>query len=164
MVDEWLTMILPDGKRLWYWKPELRMQMPQWHQPLTQVACALGECDCEPRIALSYMAMKTGQWKRVWTYGGKQTENLVQAASRQILEAAKQRVAAAYDHVLRKTGYLQDDESCIILTVYDEVVIEVPEGFTTCDHFQGLLSESAGPWANDWPITASVWEGERFKK
>ncbi len=163
-VDEWLTMILPDGKRLWYWKPELRMQMPQWHQPLTKPDCALGTCDCEPRVALSYMAQKTGQWKRVWTYGGKLTENLVQATSRQVLEVAKLRVAAFYDPVLRKAGFLRDDESSIILTVYDEIVVEVPEDFSSEDEFKELISASPGPWASAWPLSVKTWAGSRYKK
>ena len=163
-VDEWLTMILPDGKRLWYWKPELRMQMPQWHQPLTKADCALGKCDCEPRVALSYMAQKTGQWKRVFTYGGKLTENYVQATSRQALEMAKLRVAAAYDPVLRKTGFLREDESSIILTVYDEIVVEVPEDFSSEAEFNELLNVCPGPGAEGWPLRAKIWTGERYKK
>ncbi len=163
-VDEWLTMILPDGKRLWYWKPELRMQMPQWHQPLTKADCALGKCDCEPQVALSYMAQKSGQWKRVWTYGGKLTENLVQATSRQVLEVAKLRVAAFYDPVLRTQGFLRDDESSIILTVYDEIVVEVPENFSSEDEFKELIGACPGPWANSWPLWVKTWSGERYRK
>lgn len=71
VVDEWLTMILPNGKRLWYRDPQLRSGMPQWHQPETKEDCAAGSCRCQPQIKLSYMAQKTGQWKRVYTYGGK---------------------------------------------------------------------------------------------
>ena len=164
VVDEWLTMILPDGKRLWYWKPELRMQMPQWHQPLTKPDCALGTCECEPRVALSYMAQKSGQWKRVWTYGGKLTENYIQAVARQVLEAARLRVAAAYDPVLRKMGFLREDESSIILSSYDEIVIEVPEDFSSEDEFKQLMEICPGPWAEGWPLRTKMWTGERYKK
>ncbi len=164
-VDEWLTMILPDGKRLWYWKPELRMQMPQWHQPLTKPDCALGTCGCEPRVALSYMAQKSGQWKRVWTYGGKLTENYVQAVARQVLEAARLRVAAAYDDSLRHDwDFLRDDESSIILSSYDEIVIEVPKDFSSEGEFKRLMEICAGPYAEGWPLRANMWTGERYKK
>lgn len=71
VVDEWLTMVLPNGKRLWYWKPELRMKMPQWHQPTSKTKCAAGTCDCQPRLQLCYKAQKEGQWRTIYTYGGK---------------------------------------------------------------------------------------------
>ena len=163
-VDEWLTMVLPDGKRLWYRDPELRMKMPQWHKPYSDEDCALRTCDCKPRLQLSYMAQKEGQWKRVFTYGGKLTENLVQGTSRQILEPAKQRIAAAYDPPLRASGFLREDESSIILTVYDEIVVEVPEGFSSEEEFTQLMMESPGAWASGWPISAKPWTGDRYRK
>ncbi|KKM18300.1 hypothetical protein LCGC14_1667130, partial [marine sediment metagenome] len=48
-VDEWLTMVLPNGKRIWYWDPQLRACMPQWHRPASEAECAAGACDCQPR-------------------------------------------------------------------------------------------------------------------
>lgn len=71
VVDEWLTMILPNGKRLWYWKPEIRAARSRWCKPAEYKDCAEGLCDHEPVPQLSYMAQKEGQWKRVKTYGGK---------------------------------------------------------------------------------------------
>jgi DNA polymerase len=79
MQDEWLSMVLPNGKRIWYWKPELRMTMPPWHKPREFEDCALNSCDCKARPQLTYMAQKEGQWKRVWTYGGKLAENCLTA-------------------------------------------------------------------------------------
>ena len=166
VVDEWLTMILPNGKRLWYFKPELRMKMPQWHKPYSDDDCAARTCDCKPRLQLSYMAAKGRQWKRVFTYGGKLTENLVQAVSREILEQAKLRVAAIYDSELREDGwnFLRADESSIILTVYDEIVAEVPEGFSSEKEFAAIMGECAGEWAEGWPITVETWSGNRYHK
>ena len=149
-VDEWLTMILPDGKRLWYWRPELRSVMPQWHRPADKEDCAAGTCDCEPRPQLTYMAQKSGQWRRVSTYGGKLTENCVQAVSRQILAAARFRA--------RDAGYPE------ILTVYDEIVAEVPENFGSAREFEEIMSVCPGPWADGWPIRVEAWEGKRYKK
>lgn len=71
VIDNWLTMRLPNGKLIWYFDPQLRAAMPQWHQPATKDDCAAGTCDCEPRTQLTYMAQKEGQWRRVNTYGGK---------------------------------------------------------------------------------------------
>jgi DNA polymerase len=150
VVDEWLTMILPDGKRLWYYEPKLTMGMPAWHNDRYE-ECRQGTCDHEPVQKLSYMSQKDGQWKRVFTYGGKLTENAVQATSRQILVPAMRRVEEA--------GYP------IILTVYDEIVAEAPIGFGSLEEFAELMAGPLPDFAKDWPITLGPpWEGTRYRK
>lgn len=149
-VDEWLTMILPDGKRLWYFKPELRMGMPPWHKPKANPDCAEGTCDCQPRPFLTYMAWKFGQWRRVSTYGGKLTENAVQATSRQALVPATL--------ALKEAGYN------LIMTVYDEIVTEDDEGFGSIEEFTEIMRRCPGKWAEGWPINVDVWQGRRYKK
>ena len=157
MIDQWLTMRLCDGKRLWYWKPELRLGMPHWHQPLKNDDCASGQCDCRPVFKLSYMAQKSGQFHRVYTYGGKVTENRVQAESRQILMAAQKRLIHA--------GYPPP-----ILGVYDEWVFEVPKDFHGLDdkgikeEIEYIMGIPAGDYCADWPIRADAWVGPRYKK
>lgn len=150
LVDEWLSMILPDGKRIWYREPELRSGMPAWHQPKIKDDCKTGTCRCEPRVYLSYMAQKEGQWKRVATYGGKLAENATQAVSRQRLVPSMLR--------LEEAGYP------IILSVYDEIVCEVPNGFGSKEEFSEIMLIPAGEWDKDWPIGVDVWEGDRYKK
>lgn len=150
MQEEWLSMILPNGKRIWYWEPEVRTKMPAWHKPREDEDCATGECRCEPTPQLSYMAQKEGQWKRVYTYGGKLTENATQATAREILAPAMLR--------LDKAGYK------LILDVYDEIVAEMPYGKGSVEEFKELMLVSPGEWADDWPISVDVWEGERYKK
>ena len=155
IVDEWLTMILPSGKRIWYRDPQVRAVRPHWCKPKEYDECASGECSHSPVPQLSYMAQKTGQWKRVSTYGGKLAENACQATSREILVSAMPRVEDA--------GY------GIILNVYDELVCEVPEDFGSLEEFEELM---AGPlpdwavdeWGNPWPIRVEAWEGKRYKK
>ncbi len=148
--DEWLTMILPNGKRLWYRDPELRMTMPPWHKPETEAACAAGTCRCEPRPQVTYMAWKNKQWKRVNTYGGKLAENATQATCREILVEAMKRVRAA--------GYP------IILSVYDEVIAEVPNGFGSLEEFGALMIPRKDELGGDWPINVKVDEGVRYRK
>ncbi len=150
VVDEWLTMILPGGKRLWYFDPQLRATMPQWHQPATKEGCADGTCDCQPRTQVTYMAQKEGQWKRVHSYGGKWAENATQATAREILVPAIQRAEDA--------GYK------IILTMYDELVCEVPENFGSAEELTAIMTQPLPDWAADWPIRATAWEGKRYKK
>lgn len=151
VVDEWLSMILPNGKRIWYWHPELRMGMPQWHKPSENEDCKNGTCDCEPRLKLSYMAQKFGKWKRTVTYGGKLTENATQATSREVLVPAAMRA--------EKYGYPP------ILTVYDEIVAEVPIGIGSKEEFEEIMREPPpGGWADGWPINCDAWEGDRYRK
>jgi len=150
VVDDWLSCILPDGKKIWYYEPELRVGMPAWHRPELKEDCAAGTCSCKPGPKLSYMAQKEGQWRRVYTYGGKLAENTTQATSRQVLKPILKRIEAA--------GYP------IVLTVYDEVVCEVSEGFGAKEEFQKLMTASPGDWAKDWPIKVDVWEGGRYRK
>jgi len=110
------------------------------------------------------MAQKEGQWRRVHSYGGKWAENATQATAREIMEAAKQRVAAAWDPLLRECGYISHEESCVVLSVYDEVVCEVPESFGSLEELAAIMVESAGEWADGWPIKVVPWSGERYKK
>ena len=150
-VDEWLSMILPNGKRIWYFDPELRPKLPQWHQPKEKEKCRDGTCSCEARTTLTYMAQKEGVWKRVGTYGGKLAENATQATSREILVSSMFRA--------REAGYP------LILSVYDEIVCEVPDGFGSVEEFETIMKDSdpSEPWY-DWPIGVEAWEGNRYKK
>tara|TARA_R110000744_G_scaffold86687_4_gene169528 strand:+ start:2442 stop:4478 length:2037 start_codon:yes stop_codon:yes gene_type:complete len=150
MVDEWLTMILPNGKRLWYFDPMIKWGMPRWHDPKEKEDCAAGTCSCREQPRLTYMAQKEGQWKRVSTYGGKLTENATQATSREVLMPA---MLAA-----ERRGYP------IVLTVYDEIVAEVPEGQGSLKEFIEIMTQPYEKWYADWPISADGWEGKRYKK
>ena len=150
--NEWLTIRLLNGKKLWYFDPQFRSRMPAWHRPEDKEECKTGECGHEPQMGVTYMSMKNGKWQRVSTYGGKITENVVQATSREILESAKLRIDA--------TPEFRDT---IILSVYDEVVSEVPNGVGTVEQFEALMLERED-WFADWPISVDVWEGERYRK
>ena len=149
-VDGWLTMILLNGKRLWYWAPDIRLGMPPWHKPKEREECMEGDCECEPVPKLTYMSQKEGRWQRVHTYGGKLTENAVQAMSREILKFAE--LAA------EKAGYP------VILSVYDEVVCDVPNGYGSVEEFQEIMETRTAKWYRNWPIRGEVWEGERYRK
>lgn len=150
IVDEWLSMILPSGKRIWYFKPEIRMKQPNWCVPETKEKCMDGTCGHDPVPVLSYMATKTGQWKRVDTYGGKLTENACQATSREILVPAMLRAEEA--------GYP------IVMSVYDEIVCEVPDDHGSLKEFLEIMKGPLPDWCADWPIGVDGWEGQRYKK
>ncbi len=156
VVDAWLTMILPNGKRLWYFDAALRMMMPAWHVTNPEyddfkLECFEKRCQCEPRMTVTYRSMKKGRFQRVPTYGGKLAENGTQAVCREILVPAMLRVEAA--------GYP------ILMNVYDEILCEVKNGFGSVEEFQALMEEKKGTFYEDWPISVDTpWEGQRYKK
>ena len=124
--------------------------MPAWHKPSEEEDCAEGLCKCSPRDQLTYMSWKEGQWRRVYTYGGKLSENATQAFSREILVSAMKGVEAEWP-------------GTIILTVYDEIVCEAAKGVVDLKKFKGLL-ERPPAYASDMPLGAECWVGSRYKK
>jgi DNA polymerase len=89
------------------------------------------------------------RWRKLYTYGGKLTENAVQAIARDVLAKAMLRVAAA--------GYR------IILHVHDEIVAEVPNGTGDLAQFEQLMATVPTEMAG-CPIKVTAWEGPRYRK
>jgi DNA polymerase bacteriophage-type len=90
-----------------------------------------------------------GGWTDAQAWHGTFTENVAQGTARDLLAAAMQR--------LERAGYK------IVLTVHDEIVAEVPEGFDRTDEFHRLLVEPP-TWAGRLPIAAKVRIGPRYSK
>lgn len=89
-------------------------------------------------------------WIRMFTYGGKLTENVVQAVARDILANAIVN--------LERVGYP------VVLHVHDEIVGEVPEGFGSIEEFEKIMSTMPA-WASDWTIRAKGgWRAKRYSK
>lgn len=78
-------------------------------------------------------------WVPMDTWGGRLVENINQAQCRDILAPAC--VA------LERHSYE------VVLHVYDEIVVEIPEGFGSAQEFQRIV-ETRPAWAHDWPIRA----------
>ncbi|WP_299444658.1 DNA polymerase [uncultured Rhodospira sp.] len=139
MKGPWLTCRLPSGRRLWYWGPKLRWYPAPW-DPEQQI------------MQLSVEQWRDGRWQRVKMYGGRWTENIVQAISRDLLARAM--------FLLERAGYP------IVLTVHDEALSEirgVPADALTV--FRQCMEDIA-PWARalNIPILVEPWTGRRFKK
>lgn len=89
-------------------------------------------------------------WVTMRTYGGRLTENIVQATAHDLQRCAILAHEAA--------GYP------IVLHVYDENVSEVPTGTGNLAHFEALMMQRP-EWAADWPIKAAGgWIGKRYRK
>lgn len=122
---DFLTARLPSGRKLYYPDAEYDGQH------------------------LSYMGVdsKTHQWVREQTYGGKLTENVVQAISRDLMGEAMLRCESA--------GYE------LLLTSHDELISQSknqdPKGYSE-------LIARCPPWAAGLPLKAESWCGERYRK
>lgn len=133
---DFLYIRLPSGRNLAYKNPKITMAETSWG---------------EMKPTLSFMAVhpKTKQWVREKTYGGKLTENVVQATAADLMMEAMVRVENA--------GYP------VILTVHDEIVSEVKKGFGSLKEFERLMS-TLPAWAKGLPVAVEGWREERFKK
>lgn len=130
---EFLMIVLPGGRKLHYYHPEIRLN-------------ELG------REAIHFQGInqKTGKWETVSTYGGKLTENIVQATARDLLAHSLMQLSIR--------GYRA------VFHIHDEVVLEIPE-----DSGQSL-AEAAGlmctlpAWAEGLPLNADGFEARYYRK
>ena len=146
----WLSVELPNEKKIWYFDPQIRMKMPVWH---SECDPRLG-CNCQPKATVTYMNPSSGAWFRDVGYGGKWAENITQAVAREILYDAMAAVA--------KHGWHKPPKRGIVLSVYDEIALDHPSWLSEAE-FRGALQERE-PWSASWPIGIDTWVGPRYKK
>jgi DNA polymerase len=126
----WLRIKLPSGRCLCYPSPKI-----------------------EEDGRISYMGIDqyTRKWQRIYTFGGKLVENVVQAFARDVLVSSMQRIEdAGYD---------------IVLTVHDEILTEAPEfhPLLGADHLARLMT-IVPDWAKGLPLAAAGFEAYRYGK
>lgn len=103
--------------------------------------------------ALHYTAAKgdTGVFFTDTTYGGKITENVVQAVARDVMAHAMLRLE-------ENPPYHE-----IVMTVHDELVAEINKGVGNLNEYEKLITVVPS-WASGMPIGAESWRGQRYKK
>lgn len=129
-----LRVVLPSGRRLYYYKPKL--VIGKFGNP-----------------ALQYMGIhqKTRQWTYLDTYGGKLTENIVQAIARDLLAVTLLR--------LEKQGFYT------VMHVHDEAICEVSKDTAEQDlgKMCDIMAQPVG-WAESLPLGADGYLTEYYKK
>ncbi len=92
----------------------------------------------------------TKQWKRLSTYSGKRTENIVQASSADIL----------------MDGLLAADEAGYnpVLSVHDEALCEPPDNSRFTDKGLSALLVQSSLWADGLPLSAKGFTSYRYRK
>lgn len=137
--DEWLTIRLLSGRKLWYFDPRpIRKAMP-WDED-------------DIRLAWTFRDTKTGRLVTVDAYGGLITENIVQALARDIL--------------VRAMFKCRNERLPIVLTVHDELVLELLAKGRDNEVLLQQIMEDVDPWVREIkaPISVEVWSNDRYKK
>lgn len=129
--QNFLTIQLPAGRKLYYPKPFLKENQ-------------FG------RLAIHYytVGQQTRKWEVASTYGGKLTENIVQAIARDCLAETLRRIDARG---------LQ-----VVFHVHDEVIIDAPPDVTV-DEICALMAEPI-PWAPGLVLKGAGFESEYYMK
>lgn len=129
--QNFLTVQLPSGRKLYYPRPFLKENQ-------------FG------KLAIHYytVGQQTRKWEVTSTYGGKMTENIVQAIARDCLAETLRRIDAKG---------LQ-----VVFHVHDEVIIDAPME-TTVDEICDLMAEPI-PWAPGLILKGAGFESNYYMK
>ena len=103
------------------------------------------------RESITYMGIgqNSKKWTRLETWGGKLVENIVQAFARDCLAESLVR--------LHERGF------AIAFHVHDEVVLDVPKGYSSADEVAAVMGQTID-WAQGLPLNADAYECVYYKK
>ena len=135
---ECLTITLPSGRSLFYRNP--RFVERTKNNQRVKLLCYDG------------IVQETKQWGDIDTYGGKLTENIVQAIARDLIGYAMLK--------LEEAGYE------ITMHVHDEAIAEIPSGNAEQSWYDGMIRIMGQPpkWASDLPLAADGYTTRFYKK
>lgn len=127
-----MTIALPSGRKLYYPKPTIKEN--QFGKP-----------------AIHYQGMEQGKkkWTEIGTYGGKLTENIVQAIARDCLAMALKRVSDAGFNV--------------VMHVHDEIIAEHEKMPGTLEYMNDLLAQPI-LWAPGLLLKGDGFMSDFYKK
>lgn len=126
---EFMTVQLPSGRKLFYYGPKFKDKKIGKSTTPTRVLCYEG------------VVQETKQWGEIDTYGGKLTENIVQAIARDLLGSSMLQLEAAGYHP--------------VCHIHDECLVEVPEdNAQECYKEMARIMETPPKWASDFPLRA----------
>lgn len=133
---DFLFAELPSGRRLAYFRPEIRIEETPFGLP-------------GKKLYIYTTDSMTKKWAQRAVYGGLLAENITQAVSRDCMIEATTRCEDA--------GY-----SCLI-RVHDENLTEIKDGVGGIEEFKKLMSIRP-QWGQDIPLKVSAWSGKRYRK
>lgn len=137
---DFMTITLPSGRKLFYYRPVIRQKR-------------IGNSNrSAPSVFYEGVIQATKQWGHIDTYGGKLTENIVQAIARDLLANTLINLSAA--------GYKS------VMHVHDEVIAEVPFDGLEQKHYDKMVNIMKTPpaWAIDLPLNADGYITKFYKK
>lgn len=126
---KFMTIQLPSGRKLFYYGPRFKDKKIGRSTMSTKVLCYQG------------VVQETKQWGEIDTYGGKLTENIVQAIARDLLG----------NSMLN----LENNKYYPVCHIHDECLVEVPKE-NAQEHYKKMVSimEMTPEWAIDFPLKA----------
>lgn len=129
--QEFLTILLPSGRKLFYPKPHLRENqfgsMQMHYKGINQTS---------------------KKWEIIPTYGGKLTENIVQAIARDCLTETLLRV--------KQKGWQ------VVFHVHDEIILDAPK-FVSLEDVERVMGEPI-PWAPGLILKAAGFVSDYYMK
>ena len=133
--EDSLMLVLPTGRKLRY----------------KDATIASNKFD-KPAIIFKSMNQQAKKWAKTETWGGKLTENLIQAIARDCLCAAMKRLKEC-KHASYK----------ICAHIHDEVVLEVPQGEGSLEDAVAIMTQNE-PWNEGLLMNADGFENNYYMK
>lgn len=136
--DEFLTVQLPSGRKLFYYHPHFKEKK-------------VGRMTSKV-LYYEGLNQETKFWGDIDTYGGKLTENIVQAISRDLIGYAM--------YNLEKNGY------GVTMHVHDEAIAEVDDDGHADEKLNNMIAIMSTPpkWAYDLPLNAAGFTCKYYMK
>lgn len=127
---------LRSGRSLTYRNPKIVQRKTPWGTE-------------QDTVQIDTLNSVTRQWISQKVWGGLLVENVVQATARDLMAGAMMR--------------LEQSRYPVIMSVHDEIICEVPDGFGSLDEMITIMTNPPA-WASGCPIAAEGKEGPRYRK